>query len=350
MIIYKTTNLVNHKIYIGKDSNNNPDYLGSGLLLHRAINLHGIENFVKETLDTAKSIKELDEKEKYWIKKLNAQDRKIGYNIADGGNGGNTISGYTDDELLKFCENVSIGLNKLYESEKGNAVRKKISDSLLEYFSSNAWETKKAERDNFLNSDEGILWRKMLSESKIELYKTERGLEIKTQISESLINFYKSDEGITQRNHLSKLRKGKTYEDIMGIEKAKKVKNKKSAWMKENNPMQNIDFSGENNPFFGKSHNKEFCDEQTKRMKGNDFFKGKTHSEESKEKMRKRAKERDYSGKNNPMYGKSLYDKWREQYSPEEAEEKIKNHKLHLKNIANKRKLKNKQNGKNTQL
>jgi len=30
MIIYKTTNLVNGKVYVGQDSKNNPDYLGSG--------------------------------------------------------------------------------------------------------------------------------------------------------------------------------------------------------------------------------------------------------------------------------------------------------------------------------
>lgn len=31
MIIYKTTNLLNEKIYIGQDSNNDPKYLGSGI-------------------------------------------------------------------------------------------------------------------------------------------------------------------------------------------------------------------------------------------------------------------------------------------------------------------------------
>jgi len=37
MVIYKTTNLINGKQYIGSDSNNNPNYLGSGTFLIKAI-------------------------------------------------------------------------------------------------------------------------------------------------------------------------------------------------------------------------------------------------------------------------------------------------------------------------
>ena len=37
MIIYVTTNLINSKKYIGKDSNNDPNYLGSGTLLKEDI-------------------------------------------------------------------------------------------------------------------------------------------------------------------------------------------------------------------------------------------------------------------------------------------------------------------------
>jgi hypothetical protein len=45
MIVYKTINLIDGKIYIGQDLNNNPDYLGSGIYLKRAIKKHGRNNF-----------------------------------------------------------------------------------------------------------------------------------------------------------------------------------------------------------------------------------------------------------------------------------------------------------------
>jgi len=88
MIIYKTTNLVNGKFYIGKDEKNNPNYLGSGKILKIAIKKYGTENFKKEILEECNNKKELNEKEKYWITTLSATT--LGYNIAEGGTGGKT--------------------------------------------------------------------------------------------------------------------------------------------------------------------------------------------------------------------------------------------------------------------
>lgn len=92
MIIYKTTNKANGKFYIGQDRYNNSSYLGSGLLLERAIKKYGKENFGKEILENCQSLDELNEKEKVWIKKLNSANSNIGYNITLGGSGGDTIS------------------------------------------------------------------------------------------------------------------------------------------------------------------------------------------------------------------------------------------------------------------
>jgi hypothetical protein len=62
MIIYKTTNLVNQKFYVGKDTNNNPNYYGSGKRLKLAIKKYGIVNFKKETLEVCNTLELLNER------------------------------------------------------------------------------------------------------------------------------------------------------------------------------------------------------------------------------------------------------------------------------------------------
>jgi len=98
MIIYKTTNLINGKIYVGQDKNNNPHYYGSGKLLKAAIKKYGQKNFKKETLEECYTPQELDEKEIYWIKTLNSVDKNIGYNISDGSKEGDRKLG---QEILR---------------------------------------------------------------------------------------------------------------------------------------------------------------------------------------------------------------------------------------------------------
>jgi group I intron endonuclease len=90
MIIYKTTNLINQKFYVGKDTHNNPNYYGSGKRLKLAIQKYGLENFKKEIIEVCDSIEKLNEREKFWIRELNAISE--GYNISLGGDGGDTIS------------------------------------------------------------------------------------------------------------------------------------------------------------------------------------------------------------------------------------------------------------------
>ena len=87
MVIYLTINLVNNKKYIGKDSNNNPNYLGSGVYLKQAIEKYGRENFKKIILEHVDDVSKLNEREEYWIDKFNASKSQEFYNISEKGKG-----------------------------------------------------------------------------------------------------------------------------------------------------------------------------------------------------------------------------------------------------------------------
>lgn len=117
--IYMTHNLVNGKRYIGKRKYDAAgrwvDYLGSGVLLSRAIQKYGKENFRREIIDIATSNEELSEKEKYWIGYYDATQSKDFYNVASGGDGGNVRAGYTKEQF------------ELSERKRIDAVRRGIS-------------------------------------------------------------------------------------------------------------------------------------------------------------------------------------------------------------------------------
>ena len=107
--VYKFTLIPTGKIYVGKHACQkfNEEYLGSGVYWNRAINKYGKENILKEILCWCSSPEELDEKEKFYIDYLNARNSDIGYNIALGGDGGDTWSGHTEADKLIIGKKIS---------------------------------------------------------------------------------------------------------------------------------------------------------------------------------------------------------------------------------------------------
>ena len=88
--IYKTTNLLNKKIYVGqKQGNFSPEYYGSGFLITKALDKYGKNNFSIKVIAYAKNKKKLDLLEKLYIKKYREifGKNKL-YNISKGGTGG----------------------------------------------------------------------------------------------------------------------------------------------------------------------------------------------------------------------------------------------------------------------
>jgi group I intron endonuclease len=121
MIVYITKNLVNSKKYIGKDSHNDPNYLGSGALLLEDIKTYGKENFKKEILEHCTK-ENLGEREEYWIDYLNAVKSKNFYNIRS------KTSGWYNKDLNE--EKYNYVTNKISESNKGRIVTQETRDKI----------------------------------------------------------------------------------------------------------------------------------------------------------------------------------------------------------------------------
>ena len=85
--IYKTTNTLNNKYYIGVHNGKDKWYKGSGTALKRAIKLHGGEHFVTETLEEFDTRQEAFAREAELVTEELVNDRNC-YNIKLGGHGG----------------------------------------------------------------------------------------------------------------------------------------------------------------------------------------------------------------------------------------------------------------------
>ena len=145
-LIYKITNNVNNKIYIGKHQteNKDDDYMGSGKIIKRAIEKYGIDKFTKEILYECNSLEEMNEKEaeivdEEFVVRLDT------YNIKLGGQGGwDYVHKYTDWNGFKYINlqklnnksnQYKISAEKLKNDEKyAKEFSLKISNGLKLYY------------------------------------------------------------------------------------------------------------------------------------------------------------------------------------------------------------------------
>ena len=177
MIIYKTTNLVNNKIYVGQTKHPNKAYFGSGSYLKKALLKYGKGNFIRETIEVCLTKEELNERELFWINYFNATDRSIGYNIINRAQGIYTeksrksqgCKGHSEETKIK----ISKSLLKYKRTEEHQvvlnvALRNKTLDYITEDY-----------RNKMSNScsgnDNGMYGKKHSEESKLKIAEKAKG-------------------------------------------------------------------------------------------------------------------------------------------------------------------------------
>lgn len=83
MTIFKVENQTDGKVYVGYSVNDNPNNLGTGKYIKRAVKDFGTRSFSKTTLEEFEqdeSLGHIMERLEFWIKKFKADNPKYGYN------------------------------------------------------------------------------------------------------------------------------------------------------------------------------------------------------------------------------------------------------------------------------
>lgn len=172
--IYLVKNLINGKIYVGFHSTNKDFskdyYLGSGVLLKKAIKKYGRNNFIKGILEYVENYN-WPGRETYWINKMKSHVNYGGYNLTYGGEG---VLGFKHSNETK---------EKLKKSHKGKKLSKetknKIGSSLRGNSNIGGWnknlkwseEVKEKIRTSNLGKKHTEKTKNKIREEKINLFK-----------------------------------------------------------------------------------------------------------------------------------------------------------------------------------
>lgn len=192
--IYKTTNLINGKIYIGmhKSSIFDYKYMGSGLFIKQAFKKYGRNNFNCELVDVAENIQELKNKEIYYIKLFNSRNLKIGYNIHRGGYGGSD-KGRSPETLAKMSASLKGKKSWTEGKHLSEETRKKISLAHI------------GKKGNC-----SMLGKKMSEESRLKMSIAHKGIKHTEEYKKMMSEKMKGKKFTKQHcENLSKAKKGK---------------------------------------------------------------------------------------------------------------------------------------------
>jgi hypothetical protein len=213
--VYKTTNTINGKIYIGKHQTNNIDdgYLGSGILLTRAIRKYGKQNFSKEILKFFECDEDMNA---YEAEIVNEEfvNRNNTYNLCVGGQGGAGPSSCVSRESRLR------GIVKTAKKLKGR------TKETHEYLKTIGEKIKGRTKENHEGIRKGIEVRKQTMENKCQ-----QDPEYKNKIYEQAAQ---KTRGRTKENHEGRKRQAEKISELLKNGLAEEIAQKTRGRTKEN--------------------------------------------------------------------------------------------------------------------
>ena len=204
-IIYKITNTINNKVYIGLTnqtlhnrwiSHKAQASCGNEKHLYSSIRKYGVDAFTIEKIDESRDFKELGEKERYWINFYDSCNSDKGYNLTMGGESNqmdaNPRAKLTVDDVKE--------IRKIYsECKIGAKAAWKLYKDRISYSA-------------FEKIYEGITWREISPEVYNEENKRIHNTILKSMSGEKNGNAYLSDKQIMEiRKYYSEHTLDETY-------------------------------------------------------------------------------------------------------------------------------------------
>jgi group I intron endonuclease len=115
MLIYKITNIVNNKIYVGLTTKTLEERIkqhksdcncvlkkgDTNQPLYNAVKKYKWSSFIFEVIELCNTIEELRGRERYWIERLKTTHFDVGYNINEGGEGGDNFKNHPRMDVVK---------------------------------------------------------------------------------------------------------------------------------------------------------------------------------------------------------------------------------------------------------
>ena len=167
--IYKVTNKINGKVYIGQSVDIGRRWrehmtTKDDIYFHKAIQKYGVENFEWEVIEQCKK-KDLDEREIYWIEYYDSFNK--GYNCTKGGDGNsgegnpNWKGGVSSDEdyyrqYSKQWYEVNKEKRKEYDKQYREANKEKKKEYNKQYYEGNKGQTKQQMKEYYEKNKEQI--------------------------------------------------------------------------------------------------------------------------------------------------------------------------------------------------